>query len=96
MFFAFDTTDLLKADMKERYEAYEIAVRNGFLQIDDVRKKEKYPVLGLNFIKLGLQDVLYNPATGEIYTPNTDKTSSLDDKKTNMEKGGEGDESGDS
>ena len=96
LFFAFDTTDLLKADIKERFEAYEIAVKNGFLQIDDVRKKEKYPALGLNFIKLGLQDVLYNPATGEIYTPNTDKSSSLNGDKPNKEKEGEKNESGDS
>ena len=71
-------------------------LKNGFLQIDDVRKKEKYPALGLNFIKLGLQDVLYNPATGEIYTPNTDKSSSLNGDKSNKKKEGEIDESGDS
>lgn len=96
LFFAFDTTDLLKADIKERFEAYEIAVKNGFLQIDDVRKKEKYPALGLNFIKLGLQDVLYNPVNGEIYTPNTDKSSSLEGDKVHKEKEGENNESGNS
>ena len=34
--------------------------------------------LGLNFIKLGLQDVLYNPETKELFTPNTGITQNLD------------------
>lgn len=29
--------------------------------------------LGLKWITLGLNQVLYNPDTGEIYTPNTNK-----------------------
>ena len=27
--------------------------------------------LGINMVKLGLQDVLYDPKTGQIYIPNT-------------------------
>jgi len=33
--------------------------------------------LRFEFIKLGLDSVLYNPKTKEIYTPNTDKISDL-------------------
>lgn len=33
--------------------------------------------LGLNFIKLGLQDVLFNPQTKEVYTLNTNKIASF-------------------
>jgi HK97 family phage portal protein len=77
LYFAFDTNELMKADIKSRYEAYEIATKNGILQIDEIRYKENYPPLGLNFIKLGLQDVLYNPETKEIYTPNTDKSANM-------------------
>lgn len=76
-YFAFDTKELLKGDMKKRFEAYEIAIRNGFMQIDDIRYLEDFEPFGLEFIKLGLQDVLYNPKTKEIYTPNTDKTSNI-------------------
>lgn len=71
-FFEADTSELTKGDIKTRYEAYEIACRNGFLQIDEVRKKENNPALGMNFIKLGLQDVLYDPDTKEMYVPNMD------------------------
>jgi HK97 family phage portal protein len=77
LYFAFDTNDLLKGDIEKRFKAYEIATKNGILQIDEIRYKENYPPLGLNFIKLGLQDVLYNPETKEIYTPNTDKSTNM-------------------
>lgn len=78
MFFAFDDTELTKSDIEKRFKAYEIACKNGFMQIDEVRKNEKLPAFNLDFIKLGLQDVLYYPETGRIYTPNTNKW--LDEK----------------
>ncbi len=77
-YFAFDTTELIKGDIEKRFKAYEIAVKNGFMQVDEVRYREDLEPLGLDFIKLGLQDVLYNPKTKEIYTPNTNKTGSMD------------------
>jgi HK97 family phage portal protein len=76
-YFAFDTKEMLKADIEKRYKAYEIAVKNGILQVDEVRYIEDLEPLGLDFIKLGLQDVLYSPKTKEIYTPNTDKKSTM-------------------
>ena len=33
--------------------------------------------LGLTWIKLGLQDVLYDPKTKMIYTPNTGQVSAV-------------------
>lgn len=71
LFFTIDTKSLLKGDMYKRYQAYEIAVRNNFMQIDEVREAEGQIPLGIDFVKIGLQDVLYYPDTGEIYTPNT-------------------------
>lgn len=68
--FAFDDSGLTKADITERYIAYERGIKNGFLQLDDVRKRENLPALGIDFVKLGLQDVLYYPENGNIYTPN--------------------------
>lgn len=63
--------------MKERYDAYEVAVRNNILQVDEIRREEDYEPLGFNFIKLGLQDVLLNPETMEVYTPNTGQSKNL-------------------
>jgi HK97 family phage portal protein len=78
-YFAFDTKELLKGDIEKRFKAYEIATKNGILQIDEVRYLEDWEPLGLDFIKLGLQDVLYNPKTKEIYTPNTNKSTNMND-----------------
>jgi HK97 family phage portal protein len=93
-YFAFDTKELLKGDIEKRFKAYEIASKNGIMQIDEIRYREDLAPLGLDFIKLGLQDVLYNPITKEIYTPNTNKTADM----TNPDKklgGGEEDENRD-
>lgn len=79
LYFSMDTTELLKGDIQKRFAAYQIAAQNNIMQIDEIRYKENLPPLGVNFIKLGLQDVLYDPATGEIFTPNTGKKVSMDE-----------------
>lgn len=76
-YWAFDTKELTRGSQKERYEAYEIALRNRFLQVDEVRKEEDYEPMGFNFISLGLGDVLLNPVTREIFTPNTGQMANL-------------------
>lgn len=84
-YFAFDIKELLKVDIEKRYKAYEIAIKNGFLGINEVRYEEdKEPIEAFNdIIKLGLQDVLYNTTKGTVYTPNTDKTSNINEVNTN-------------
>lgn len=76
-YFAFDTKELTRGSIRERYEAYEIAVRNHILQVDEIRREEDYEALGFNFVTLGLGDVLLNPQTMEVFTPNTGQTTSL-------------------
>ena len=85
LFFKADTSELLKADIEKRFNAYEKGLKNGFLQIDEIRERENYEPLGLNFIKLGLSDVLYNPDTKEIYTPNTGVGANLENITTEEE-----------
>lgn len=77
-YWAFDTKELTRGSVIDRYKAYEIAVRNNILQVDEVRREEDYEPLGFNFIKLGLQDVLLNPETLEVFTPNTGQTKNLE------------------
>ncbi len=86
-FFEADTSELLKADIEKRFIAYEKGLKNGFMQIDEIREKENLEPLGLDFVKLGLSDVLYNPETKEIYTPNTGVGTKLDDLATTNEEG---------
>jgi HK97 family phage portal protein len=61
------------ADILKRFQAYDLAVKDGILQVDEIRAKENYAPLGFDYIKLGLADILYDPKTKQIYTPNTNK-----------------------
>jgi HK97 family phage portal protein len=88
-YFAFDTKELLKGDILKRFQAYEIASKNGILQTDEIRYLEDWEPLGLDFIKLGLQDVLYNPNTKEIYTPNTNQKTNMNNPDHTLEGGDE-------
>lgn len=76
-YFAFDTRELTRGDIKGRYEAYEIGIKNHFLQIDEVREMEDLEQLGFNWITLGLDSVLMDPSTKTIYTPNTNAVQNL-------------------
>ena len=76
-YFAFDTRELLRGDINQRYQAYATALSQNFIQLDEVRKMEDLPPLGINFIKLGLNDVLLDPKTGTIYTPNTNQYAAM-------------------
>lgn len=85
LFWAPDVTELTKGDIKTRYEAYKTAIYSGFLQIDEIRAKENLPALGLPFVKLGLQDVLLDTESGDVYTPNTGKWGSLSGSRKEVE-----------
>lgn len=71
-YFAPDTKELYRGSLKERYEAYKIAIETGFKTRNEVRYMEDDDALeGLDVINLGLGDVLLDTKTGTIYTPNT-------------------------
>lgn len=80
-YWAFDTRELMRGNIKERYEAYRIGLEKNFLQVDEVRQKEDLPPLGFEWITLGLDSVLYNPKTGEMYTPNTNAVQQMQQLK---------------
>lgn len=88
-YFSADTSELTKGDIEKRFRAYEIAGKNGFLQIDEIRRKENLPALGLDFVRLGLQDVLYDPKSKQFYMPNMNATGGLGDTGTLDGKEGE-------
>lgn len=77
-YWAFDTKELTRGNIKERYEAYKIGLEKNFLQIDEVREKEDLEPIGFEWITLGLDQVLFNPRTGQIYTPNTNALQNMD------------------
>ncbi len=90
MRFEADTSEFTKADPLERYQAYEIASKNGFMQIDEIRYKENLKPLGLNFVKMGLQDVMYYPDKDITYNPNMNTIGgielAMEDRNTAKEK----------
>ena len=90
MRFEADTSEFTKADPLERYQAYEIASRNGFMQTDEIRYKENLKPLGLEFVKMGLQDVMYYPDKDMAYTPNMNKVGgiklAMEDREAEKEK----------
>lgn len=80
-YFAPDLTELSKCSIKERYEAYQIAITSGFKTRNEVRYLEGDDALdGLDMINLGLGDVLLDPKTKQIYTPNTNKMVKMGEK----------------
>lgn len=77
-YWSFDTKELTRGNIKERYEAYKIGLEKNFLQIDEVREKEDLEPIGFKWITLGLDSVLLNPETGQVYTPNTNAVQNMD------------------
>lgn len=71
MKFEIDTSDLVRINANERFDAYQKGLQSGILTIDEVRRMENLPVLDMQYLKLGLGDVLYNISDGKIFVPNT-------------------------
>lgn len=79
-FFALDVKEIIRANVKERYEAYKLAKECGFMTINEMRREENMNhIEGLDIVDLGLGSVLYNTETHEYYTPNTDTIKTEED-----------------
>lgn len=71
-FFAFDTRDLLKGNVKERFETYKVAIESGIMTPNECRYQENLDAIeGMDIIKMSLGHIIYNTDTKELYTPNT-------------------------
>lgn len=79
-FFELDVKEIIRANIKERYEAYKVAKECGFMTINEMRRAENMNYIeGLDIVDLGLGAVLYNTETHEYYTPNTDTIKTEED-----------------
>ena len=77
-FFEFDVKEIVKANLKERYETYRIAKECGFMTKNEMRRAENMnEIEGLDVVDLGLGSALYDVNTHTYYTPNTDTQSQL-------------------
>lgn len=71
-FFEFDVKEIIKASLRERYEAYKLAKETGFMSLNEIRRAENMDyVEGLDVVNVGLGAVLYDLKTHKFYTPNT-------------------------
>lgn len=71
-FFSFDTKEIVKASLQERYNAYKTAKETGFLTLNEIRKSENMNYVdGLDVVNVGLGAVLYDTINHKYFTPNT-------------------------
>ena len=71
-FWAADTSEITKIDMKSRYEAYKIALESHWITGNEVRYRENLDAVeGLDAINVGLGAVLLDTKSGTYYVPNT-------------------------
>ena len=90
-YFAPDTKELLKGSLKERYDAYRIAITTGFKTRNEIRYMEDDDAIeGLDMITLGLGEVLLNANTSEIFVPNTNTIAKMGASGTALTNNGNG------
>lgn len=86
MFFEFDVKEILRANIKERYEAYTMALKSGIKTINEIRKMENDNYIeGMDVLNFSLGTVLYDVNTHQYYTPNTDTVSTFEKETVNEE-----------
>ena len=77
-FFEFDVKEVLRVNIKERYESYKLAKETGFLTLNEIRRAENLSRIdGLDVVNVGLSAVLYDTNTHQYYTPNTDASHDM-------------------
>ena len=70
--------EIVKANIKERFEAYQMAKKTGFMTLNEIRDWESMnQIPGLDIIALSLGDVLYDTEEHSYYTPNMAVTTDL-------------------
>ena len=92
LYFAFDTREITKGDIRARYEAYKIAHDTGFVTNNEIRYLEDMDQIdGLDTISFNLAQVIYDTKTKQYYVPNTGATlNTLDEAvKSTKTKGGD-------
>lgn len=89
-YFEFDTREISRGNIKERYEAYKTAKETGWITPNEIRYLEDYDSIpGLDVITLNLANVVFDINTGKYYTPNTNALVDMESKN-----GGGNDENG--
>ena len=85
-FFEFDTKEIVKASLQERYNAYKTAKETGFMTLNEIRQAENMNSIdGMDVVNVGLSAVLYDTSTGKYFTPNTGQQADISGKNAMLE-----------
>ena len=83
LFFQFDTSDITKGSMLDRFNAYKIAKETGFMTINEIRDKESLNrIEGMDIMPMSLADVVYDIDSHKYFTPNTGNQTDLSNNNT--------------
>ena len=86
-FFEFDVKEIVRVNIKERYEAYKLAKETGFMTLNEIRRAENMEwIEGLDVVNVGLGAVLYDVNKHVYYTPNTDTVGNIGNPQEEEEK----------
>lgn len=84
-FFELDIKEIIRANLKDRYESYKLAKETGFMTINEIRRAENMNYIeGMDVVNVGLGAVLYNTDTHQYFTPNTGEVSNIETKTEDM------------
>lgn len=86
-YFAFETRKLLKGNLYERYKAYEIAIKNNTMSMDEVRDLEDMERLNFNFYKMNIADAFYYPDKQLLVNVNSGVALDLDNVEVTTQVG---------
>ena len=90
LFFEFDVKEIIKADIKSRYEVYRMSKECQMTTINERRRMENMnEIEGGDVIDLGLGAVLYDVKTQTYYTPNSNTVSSGSSEESSKDGAGE-------
>lgn len=82
-YFAFDDKMLDKGELKNRYAAYQSAVKAGWMTKNEIRYNEDMPnIEGLDILTMSLGEVIYDVNNKVYYTPNKDAITDIANKTT--------------
>ena len=85
-FFEFDTKEIVRVSIRERYEAYKLAKETGFMTLNEIRRAENMEYIeGLDVVNVGLSAVLYDTNKHIYYTPNTDTVGDIESEEQKTE-----------
>lgn len=94
-FFKFDLQELTKGNALERWQIHQIEKASGCRPVDEIRREENLEPLGIGYVNLGLNDVLLDPANGDLIIPNMGKAVNINDLPDSTDTGNEPPEGGD-